>query len=264
MRGNLVLHPELMATAPNQLDPFLSVTKACPALPTLTVGARYPGTLFRLALRSAEAAETSKISSDPIDPAQFQATTLNDFLLTAPDALLFTRSVKTISVYVKEAVDSETVLLHECTATSEDIAAGLPRTGPLLTELLTVRFQQGINAAAAKTVWVMATNTASAGGTDGIAAALHIGPASAAADEYNLPSIIGRVYATMPLPFAVTALPVHMNGAFWVQSDRRKLWSGEGDRGKVSTHIHYQHTTCFVLCALHVICALVAALLHFG
>ncbi len=39
----------------------------------------------------------------------------------------------------------------------------------------------------------------------------------------------------MPLPFGVTALPVHVNGAFWVQSDRRKLWSGEGDRGKVST-----------------------------
>ncbi len=159
---------------------------------------------------------------------------LEKFSYEAPDMLLFTRSVKTISVFVKEAADSQAVLLHECTATGEDMPVSAS-TGQNLSQLVTVRIQHGAGTAFTKKVWAVTSNTASSGSTDGVAAALHSGPTSTSAEKYSLPGIAGRVYATMPLPFEVTALPVHVNGAFWVQSDRRKLWSGEGDRGKVST-----------------------------
>ena len=58
---------------------------------------------------------------------------------------------------------------------------------------------------------------------------------SAAADgRHYLPSVAGKVFITLPLPLEKTGLPVHINGAFMVQSDRRNLWSGDDDGGKVS------------------------------
>lgn len=260
LRGNLVKDAELLKDAPHQLDPFLSVTAACPALPTLTAGSHYPWTLFRLALRTAEAAQTSKISSEAIDPDLFLSGTLKEFMDAAPNMLLFTRSVKTISVFVKESADSTVELLHECTATSEDMP-GSDSTGPICKQLVTVKIQHASSTGFTKQVWAVATDTSSAGGTDGVAAALHTGPASATAAQFSLPSIAGKVYATMPLPFDVVALPVHMNGAFWVQSDRRKLWCGEGDRGKVSArHSKLQttspssHASCFCTTIAHYPC----------
>lgn len=234
LRGNLV-NPEsqryvdIQQQAPSQMEPFLSVTAACHRLPTLVVGEHYPGTLFRLALRTAEAAATSRISSEAITPDSFLESTLKDFCHIAPDLLLFARSVSTISVYVRESVDSDTVLLHEsCTSkqsmTDDDLGV----------QQLTVRTQPGRNSPAVCKVWAIATSPASAGGTDGVAALLHAGPADSIPDSFELPSLLGKVYSTMPLPFKVSGLPLHINGAFNIQSDRRKLWSGEGDRGKVS------------------------------
>ena len=221
---------DIMAEAPGQLEAFLIVTAACSALPTFQAGTHYPGTLFRLALRTREAAQASIISSEAIDADQFLNSTLHDFMSTAPDLLLFTRSVKTISVYVKESAESDAVLLHECKASSEV----MPGEGQVLTQMLTVDIQHGGTKPDSSKVWVLATDKAlDAEGTNGVAAALHLSQGPMTGDNFSLPSIAGRVYATMPLPFGVTALHVHMNGAFWVQSDRRKLWSGEGSRGKV-------------------------------
>ncbi|KAL0040856.1 hypothetical protein WJX79_007533 [Trebouxia sp. C0005] len=109
---------------------------------------------------------------------------------------------------------------------------GSVNSGQIHSQLVTVRIQHDTGTAFTQKVWAVTTNTASPGGTDGVAAALYSGPAVAMTEQYTLPGIAGRVHATMPLPFGATALPVHVNGAFWVQSDRRKLWSGEGDRGK--------------------------------
>ena len=75
----------------------------------------------------------------------------------------------------------------------------------------------------------------SAGRTDGVAALLSDNTSGGVS---WLPAVVGKVYATMPLPLNASGLPVHLNGGFWMQADRRKLWSGEGDRGKVS------HTCC--------------------
>lgn len=237
LRGNLVdsashRFVDIQQEAPSQMEPFLSATAACSALPTLTVGVHYPGALFRLALRTAETASTSKISQEAITAEDFLAHTLKDFCSMAPDLLLFTRAVSSISVWVRESANSKAVLLHKCSASKQSFPGAAE--SQIAVEQVSIRTQQGSNSAAACKVWAVATDTASAGGTDGVAALLHAGPAQQQAGPFGLPAVQGRVYATMPLPFKVSGLPVHINGAFSMQSDRRKLWSGEGDRGKVS------------------------------
>ena len=238
LRGNIVdpqsrHYVNIQQEAPMQLEPFLSATAACPALPTLSPHTRYPGTLFRLPFRTSEAAVTSLISHDAITADDFLASTLHDFCQIAPELLLFTRSVSTISVYIKESADSRAVLLHECTAGRKNVPAS--DTNQLKLDQLTVSIQQGSQAAATYKTWGIATNTESPGGTDGVAALLRDTQSTNMAGEVSgLPAVLGKVYATMPLPLTVSGLPVHLNGAFWMQADRRKLWSGEGDRGKVS------------------------------
>ena len=82
LRGNLVdpdsvRYVNMQHEAPTQMDPFTSA--ACPSLPPYTVGAHYPGTLFRLAFRTAEAAANSKISQKAFSADDFLASTLTDF-----------------------------------------------------------------------------------------------------------------------------------------------------------------------------------------
>lgn len=242
LRGNIVdpesvRYVDIQQQAPMQLEPFLSPTAACPALPTLYPQAHYPGTLFRLAFRMPEAAATSLISQEAVPADDFLTSTLHDFCQIAPELLLFTRSVSTISVYVKESADSCAMLLHECKASRESMQSSANR--PIALDQLTVSIQQGpeplsLGITASKT-WGVATSTGSPGGTDGIAALLHETRSKGVCEmAIGLSAVRGKVYATMPLPLHVSRLPVHVNGAFWMQADKRKLWSGEGDRGKVS------------------------------
>ncbi len=56
-------YTDLFAEAPDQLQPFLSFTESCSEVPTLAPQSGYPGTLFRLPLRTADAALSSQISS---------------------------------------------------------------------------------------------------------------------------------------------------------------------------------------------------------
>ena len=235
LRGNIAdpqgkRYIDIQQEASSQIEPFVSVTAACEALPNLTPGTEYPGTLFRLALRTPEAAADSLISKEAITAGSFQATTLKEFCEIAPDLLLFTRSIDRISVYVRESADSDAVLLHECIATRDS----MPADGQLALDQVTVSIVEGAQAAVTYKVWAVATNTASAAGTDGVAALLYSGPPHDDDTLWHLPKVAGKVYHTMPLPLNVSGLPVHLNGSFWVLSDRRKLWSGEGDRGKVS------------------------------
>lgn len=143
----------------------------------------------------------------------------------------------TISVYVKESADSSAVLLHECKASRESMSRSAIRS--LALDQLTITIQHSSQAATTCKVWGLATSTASPGVTDGVAALLHETRSrgrsgGACVTVTGLSAMLGKVYATMPLPLTVSGLPVHINSAFWMQADRRKLWSGEGDRGKVS------------------------------
>ena len=52
-------------------------------------------------------------------------------------------------------------------------------------------------------------------------------------NETTLPAVPGSVFATMALPLEDTGLPLHINGDFWLASDRRSLWDDEGQDSKV-------------------------------
>ena len=238
LRGNLVTsnnkhYIDIEKRAPDHMTPFLSATKACPALPTLSLGCHYPGTLFRLAFRTAQAAAGSLISQHSITADQFMASTLQHFCQIAPDLLVFTRHVHTINIYVKESASSSTVLLHEASRKVSNQTT-VPGPGHLALQQLTITIQQGNKAAAESKEWAVATSGASAMETHGVAALLHKGPAKSSSEPYTMPTLAGKVYATMPLPFDTSGLPLHVNGNFYVQADRRKMWYGEGDEGKVS------------------------------
>lgn len=204
LRGNLV-DPEshryvnIHQEAPSQMEPFLAATAACPALPVFKLGTSYPGTLFRLPLRTPEAAVVSEISQEAIDAQDFQASTLQDFCSIASDLLLFTRSVRSICVYVKGSADSEAVLLHESSSSRESFP--VEGNSQFAVDQLTIDTQHGGNAAASCKVWAVATNTASDEGTDEVAALLYQGPANNKPERFEmLPAVLGRVHATMPLP----------------------------------------------------------------
>ena len=237
LRGNLVdphnkHYVDIQQQASCQMQPFLSATSACPSLPALSVGTHYPGTLFRLAFRTPQTAATSLISKESITADKFQANTLKDFCSIAPDLLIFTRHVHTISVYVQDSADSSAGMLHECT---RQLSPFDTAHSELRVQQLTTRMQQGSQAAATCKMWAVATSVGSEGECNGVAALLHEGPATTSPAQWELPEIMGKVYATMPLPFETSKLPVHINGAFLVQADRRKMWSGEGDEGKVGS-----------------------------
>ena len=208
----------LALEAPSQVDLFTSFTESCTAAPDLATGSSYPGTIFRLALRTEDAAKTSDISNDLITASQFEQT-LEEFAAAAPDLLLFLRHVNKISVYIKEDGQNAATLKHQCKA-----ASFMPSSSDLR-QKLTDRTRKADNSTSSR-VLLKVTNPAKNG--DGIATLLRQSPSTE-----QLPSLSGKVYSTMALPFEETGLPVHVNGAFFVSSDRRNLWEGEGDEGKV-------------------------------
>ena len=227
--GNLVNRRDehfvdVAADSPDQLDPFLSFTKHCSSIPTLRAGKHYPGTLFRLSLRTQAAAQHSEISKESVSPDQI-AQALQDFAQAAPDLLLFTRHVKSISVFMKGSKDSQCTLMHDCTATISSITSTMAHS-KLQKVAISIQDASGCKS---KRIWHKATHTGN--GQSGDVAVLMQEDVSGA--EKHLPPLAGKVYSTLALPLAPTSLPIHMNGDFRLSSDRRALWAGEGDRGQV-------------------------------
>ena len=225
--GNMVNNTDehfvdVAADSPEQLDPFLSFTKHCPSVPTFSTGKHYPGSLFRLAFRTPAAAWRSEISNESLSPDQF-AQTLQDFTQAAPDLLLFTRHVKSISVFMKGSKDSQCTLMHDCTATISSITS--TGAGCKVHEaIITCQYGSGPQR---HSVWHKASHNTVNSQSGDVAVLVHEG-------GMNLPKVLGKVYSTVALPLAPTSLPVHINGDFRLSSDRRTLWAGEGDRGQVS------------------------------
>ena len=203
-------------------------------MPTCDPDCYFQGTVFRLALRTAETAEHSSICTDVVTAEELANDTLKKFQDSAPDLLLFLRHVRKISVYVKDSADCESKLVHECTADIHKLPGQVSDSKLALSEASIKIIRQ--DRAHTTEHWARATNLASIGGNDGVAILLDQHSADAAADEVDsssFPVVEGKVYATMPLPCDVTGLSVHINGSFHVQSDRHNLWSGDGDKGKV-------------------------------
>lgn len=187
--------------------------------------------MFRLAFRTEAEARASKISNSTITADSFAQTTLTEFAQAAADLLLFNRTVTEISVYVKAAEDSTAELLRHSKASYASMSA--PSTvSDMQLQKVTVSTQHETGTSSSK-VWARAVSLASPNTQDGVAALLQQSGSTTASAQCSLPEVNGKVYVTLPMPFKVSGLPLHINGAFWIQADRRKLWSGENDGGKV-------------------------------
>ena len=228
-------YTDLFAEVPDQLQPFLSFTEGCSEVPALAPQSGYPGTLFRLPLRTADAAVNSQISTQGISTEQFSET-LHGFMQTAPDLLLFTRHVTKVSVYIKETVDSPADLKHTSVASRSAIAHD-PLATNMRMEKLTISSQNSDGHIVK--VWHKAVNTASPSQSDGMAVLALLQHNSMPAQKW--PVVSGKMYSTMALPIDTKGLPVHINGPFRMSADRRKLWEGQGDRGQASFMLFSSH-----------------------
>ena len=219
---------DIARDCPGQLEPFVSFTKDCPDTPSLQIAEPYQGSLFRLALRTKTAAISSEISSDSFTPEHIMKD-LDTFIKSAPDLLLFTRNVKSMSVWIKETADSPSSLLHRCSASVTHMPNSL---NSCILQQIEINTQNGLqHGEASKMVWIKALHLpkdVTLCGGDVAALLLKEG------SDQILPAVDGKVYSTLALPFEETKLPVHINGAFNMSFDRRTLRTGEGDRGEVS------------------------------
>ncbi len=139
--------------------------------------------------------------------------------------------MKAISVYLKHTADGACELLHECRASASNIS-GLAKCQ---LQKVTIRIQSADSVSPASPgmttkVWVKSTHTATGRSEGNVAVLLRD---DSAPGDNTLPKVIGKVYSIMALPLQNTSLPVHINGAFCMSADRRTLWAGDGDRGKV-------------------------------
>ena len=143
------------------------------------------------------------------------AQTLREFVQAAPDLLLFTRHVKTNSVFTKESKDSECSLMCECSASFSSMSSKLT---DCKLDKATVSIQDS-SSSETQRMWLKATHAA-AGQSGDVAVLMLDDPPSA-----NKPwlEVAGKVYSVMALPLAPTSLPVHINGNFCLSSDRRTL-----------------------------------------
>ncbi|KAL8483693.1 hypothetical protein ACS0TY_026393 [Phlomoides rotata] len=93
----------ILGQFPDQFSPFLHF--GC------DLQHSFPGTLFRFALRTANAASRSQIKKDVYAPADVLSL-FTSFSEVVSATLLFLKNVKTISIFVKEGPNSEMQLLH--------------------------------------------------------------------------------------------------------------------------------------------------------
>ncbi|KAL3132925.1 hypothetical protein ABBQ38_006839 [Trebouxia sp. C0009 RCD-2024] len=190
---------DVYADSPDQLNPFLSFTRNCSSVPTLSTSKHYPGTLFRLALRTETAAQHSEISKESLSPDQI-AQALHHFAQAAPDLLLFTRHVKGISVWTKESQHSKCTLMHECSASMRDVPSPMP--GCQLQEA-TISIQRCEDPQAPRSetrkVWLKSTHSVK-GQSGDVALLMHSDGNSPC---QHLPNVVGKVYSTMALPLAL-------------------------------------------------------------
>ncbi len=213
---------DLSSKAPGQLEPFIGVTQSCAAFPAWEGKSSYPWTLFRLSLRTEDAAAASQISQQHFN-ADECASMLEDFASAAADLLLCLQHVQKISVYVKEGSQNNAVLLHQSNAEVVRDPVGQQS----LQQQLVVNSQHADGSTACQT-WAKIGPCAKHG--SGIAVFLKDNKS----DE-RLPVIAGKnLAARCTMPMASTGLPFHVFGAFMLSSDGRSL--NDAEAGKVRPH----------------------------
>ncbi|EEY57113.1 uncharacterized protein PITG_10921 [Phytophthora infestans T30-4] len=242
-----IAHPDLVDNFPAQIDPFRCF--GC------NFSESFAGTIFRLALRTEEQAQQSKLSNRAQTPAKM-AEMLKEFADSLPTVLLFLRNVCKISIWEWRAGEDSPAVLHEALITNmtSDIKAKRSLQHTSLgssRQLATQRFSaDGIvcdyplkiearHCTASLTKEYMIMNQLGGGDCTKIAcdlanASQRLVPwggvaVSTTADSANT-AISGLAFCFLPLP-THTYLPVHVNGYFELSSNRRDIWFGEGLSG---------------------------------
>jgi sacsin len=224
------------------------------------LSSEFNGTLFRLPLRSVEQAARSRLSSSPQTGADLEGF-LREFAELIPSCLLFLKSLIRIELSVwNEGNDKEDVFFtSSCKLTEESrkmrdaipsllaqVASGSIPPYPYQETDVDVVIESVTTLNGAQTSvaqrYLVCSNL---GGSNATSTALN--PASSALRFVPFASVAcalntfdssdsfepikGRAFCFLPLP-THTGLPVHVNGAFELSSNRRDVWFGDDMAGE--------------------------------
>lgn len=193
-------------------------------------------TVFRLPLRNPKQAAESRLSETCFEPHQVRDI-LGQFATSAPECLLFLKNVRNISVYERLPGQSEATRVRYVSIEGLTPAEQLLRNTPKLfggttlasgvrraTVRLRIRSDEGLQS------WLVHSGLDLTDRAQALAAKFKEIPLGAVAlrlmkGDAGCPDALqGRAFCFLPLPVH-TGLPVHLQGAFALSSNRRNLWS---------------------------------------
>ncbi|HLO52449.1 MAG TPA: hypothetical protein VK211_28875 [Kamptonema sp.] len=224
----------------------------------------FPGTIFRLPLRTAEHAKNSEIRKQPFTESNIREL-LDELIQSGEEMLLFLKSVQEILVYEipaneyrrQEIIKIITKNKQEVSDARQKILNAIPKNPETLvklcqnnpTSLVSVSYRHRIETIShkltinstwrvvgiiridegnelAKIIEAMHQNSEKVLPWAGAAARI-----SYYSTEGNYQPVAGKVYCFLPLPIE-TGLPIHINGFFNLNSSRDNLSSDSGQTGK--------------------------------
>ncbi|KAF0699884.1 Aste57867_9568 [Aphanomyces stellatus] len=233
---DFVVQSNLLGEFPNQFTPFngfgCDLTK------------NFPGTTFRLPLRTPDQAQISRLSSKNQTVESIQHL-LQEFSEETKVVLLFLRHVSKISIMEWHATEdapktlfttSAKVLNNPETRSQERVCSGdFPISGDTWDYELEVVTRNMVSKDAVISRWLVCNQL---GGGECSAMANHpdnaqlrlvpYGGVAANLDESQ--NVSGRAFCFLPLPVE-TGIPIHINGYFELSSNRRDIWFGDGLSG---------------------------------
>ncbi|TMW63551.1 hypothetical protein Poli38472_002492 [Pythium oligandrum] len=244
---NFASHPELVASFPDQFNPFRAF--GC------DFSRPFDGTIFRLALRSEGQAERSRLSNRAQTPSHVSEM-LGEFAESLHLVLLFLRNVSCIKVLHWDDGATEPRLLCEARIDNLTDTLRIQRSlrdsilhsdhqgqrqfatdGVRCDYSLDIKITQPTGSSSSEHYFV--SNQLGGGECSRIAndpanASQRLVPWGGVAvhvpsDDKEL-SCDGLAFCFLPLP-THTYLPVHVNGYFELSSNRRDVWFGEGLSG---------------------------------
>lgn len=215
----------------------------------------FAGTIFRLPLRSAAQAAASEISGAHLQVDEIRQQLLAFGRELAAQSLIFLKHVEEVVIYELPAAAGEApALLYSCSVVGStpslraartmvsDAAKQWPKhagqaseadcTVTLELELATMLHTPGEPPLAGSERWRVIAGLAGGAEAEAAAASLNqlswVGVAARVGGGGGGPvALAGRAYSFLPLPVA-TGLPLHVNAAFALTSNRRDLWR-DGD-----------------------------------
>ncbi|KAL7692695.1 putative Zinc finger, RING-type, UBA-like superfamily, Zinc finger, RING/FYVE/PHD-type [Plasmopara halstedii] len=241
-----IAHPTFVHKFPNQMSPFQCF--GCNFLDP------FPGTIFRLALRTKEQALRSNLSDRAQTPAMM-AEMLEEFADILPTVLLFLRNVSKILIWEWNVGENaptarHEVMIHDMTpeiktkrslqycSTDQHPTSHFSTDGVVCDYPLTINSHY-CTKRMTKTYEYLIMNQLGGGTCTEIAckpsnASQRLVPWGGVAvlmnGDFANSANNGLAFCFLPLP-THTHLPVHVNGYFELSSNRRDIWFGEGLSG---------------------------------